>query len=80
MLELIVAGMFTAGAIAQVEPAAPEDARKSARKICEVYQETGSRLGKKRICLAPEQWRERRRADRGELERAQQNVGQATAQ
>jgi hypothetical protein len=51
---------------------APTDPNK---KICERVEETGTRLGGRRICMTAAEWEARRASDRTELERAQQNPG-----
>ena len=45
------------------------------RKICEVEEETGSRIRAKKVCLTAQEWNERRRIERQEIERGQQNSG-----
>jgi predicted Fe-S protein YdhL (DUF1289 family) len=41
--------------------------------ICRTINETGSRLGSKRICLTRAEWAEQKRTQRQDLERAQRN-------
>ena len=45
------------------------------RKICETVEETGTRLGAKRICMTAAQWEQQRRNDRESVERAQRGTG-----
>lgn len=52
--------------------AAPADPNK---KICERVEETGTRLGSRRVCMTAEEWHARSQSDRTELQRAQQNPG-----
>lgn len=60
-----------------VEPQAKADPKKSDgdRVVCERYEETGSRLGSRRICKTVREWEEERRVTRSEVEKAQQNTG-----
>jgi hypothetical protein len=51
---------------------APADPNK---KICERVEETGTRLGSRRVCMTAAEWQARRASDRTEVERAQQNPG-----
>lgn len=44
-------------------------------KVCEIIEETGTRLGKKRVCMTPQEWLEQRRDHRNDVERAQKNIG-----
>lgn len=67
-------------ALAAPALAAPAQSSDSAgkdpkRKICESVEVTGSRLGARRVCMTAEQWAEQRRAQREDLQRAQQNTG-----
>jgi hypothetical protein len=48
------------------KPAKPQDGL-----ICRQIEETGSRLGGKRVCLTREQWEASRREARAAVERAQ---------
>jgi hypothetical protein len=45
------------------------------KRICERIEETGTRLGARRVCMTAAEWEARRAADRTEIERAQQNPG-----
>ena len=55
-----------------------QDGQKSAKQtdpnriICEKVQETGSRLGAKKVCMTAAQWEEQRRRDREYTQDAQQ--------
>ena len=44
---------------------------KGSKMICREVDETGSRLGGKRVCMTRDQWEEQRRAARAAIERAQ---------
>ena len=72
--------LFLAAAIAtqavEVSQPNPAPAAKagSQKKICEVQEITGSRLGAKRICMTADEWEVFRRNNRTELERAQKNT------
>jgi Ni/Co efflux regulator RcnB len=39
--------------------------------VCEKEEETGSRLGAKRVCMTRSQWAEQRRVERQEIDKAQ---------
>lgn len=43
--------------------------------ICERHEETGSRLGSKRVCMTRSQWAEQKTEDRQQLERQQTQRG-----
>lgn len=45
------------------------------RKVCETVEETGSRLGGRRVCMTAQQWEDQRRSQREDVQRAQQNTG-----
>jgi len=46
------------------------------KKICQVEEETGTRLGRKRTCRTAEEWDQIRAESRQQLEKSQQqNVG-----
>ena len=40
-------------------------------RVCEEFAETGSRLGKKRVCATRAEWADRRRQDREGIEKVQ---------
>jgi len=44
---------------------------KGSKMICREIDETGSRLGGKRVCMTRDQWEEQKRAARSAVERAQ---------
>lgn len=44
------------------------------KKICERVEETGTRLGGRRVCKTKAEWAAERAASREEIERAQRNV------
>jgi hypothetical protein len=48
--------------------ATPAQKNTADRIICEKVEEIGSRLGGKRVCMTQQQWEERRRHDREDME------------
>ena len=54
------------------QPAPTSKSKDPNRVICEKVQDTGSRIGGKRICMTAAQWEEQRRRDREYVEDAQQ--------
>ena len=48
--------------------------------VCEKQEETGSRLGGKRVCMTRSQWAEQRRLDRQEIDKAQVSVPMSAPQ
>ena len=72
---LILAGSDaqTAAATGTAQTKEPE------RKVCQIYEQIGSRLGNRKICMTPTQWEEKRRTQRTEVERVQQVVGQGSS-
>ena len=50
---------------------------KGSKMICREVDETGSRLGGKRVCMTRDQWEEQKRAARSDVERAQSQSGAA---
>jgi hypothetical protein len=74
---LMAALVIVAGpALAQSKSDAKKDPN---RKICDKFEETGSRLGGTRVCMTAQQWDEQRRTQRADVERAQQNSGIKTS-
>ncbi len=69
-----------APALAQSQPAdqptSPAKGKSANRMICEKIEQIGSRLASKRICMTAEQWAEKRRVDRDELQAAQMRGSQ----
>lgn len=66
----------SASAFAQAQTSSPNQAVQSAeasnnRVICERIEETGSRLGGKRVCKTAREWAEQRQRDREAAEDAQ---------
>lgn len=55
------------------ENAATDESDKddSQRMVCKKAQVTGSRLGKKKVCMTQAQWDVQRQADREKIEQAQ---------
>src|SRR5688572_1714442 len=69
-----LAALCCAGTVLAAGPeAAPEDKARSrdSQVVCQVQKVTGSRLDTERVCLTRAQWREQRRQNRQDLERAQ---------
>ena len=68
----------TTSAVAQAptaQPAAPTAKQDDPnKKICERVEETGTRLGARRVCKTKAEWAAERAESRRELERVQQNV------
>lgn len=78
MKALVICALLlgAAPALAQTSGGAPAaKAKDPNRRICEVQDETGSRLRAKKICMTAREWDERRRLERQDLERGQQNSG-----
>jgi len=83
MLKFVALAAFlalgAAPAIAQAPSAGTAPASAKAqdpdKKICQRVEETGSRLGDRRICKTRAEWAAERQESRNELERAQRNVG-----
>jgi hypothetical protein len=73
-ISLLVGALLVSGAGEAPAPAEPKK-KAAARMVCERVEETGTRLGGRRVCLTAEQWAEKRREHRADIERAQQNVG-----
>ncbi|MEP7131109.1 MAG: hypothetical protein ABI770_08275 [Sphingomicrobium sp.] len=63
-------GTTSAGAQSQQTANSVPPAKRSNadRIICETVEDIGSRLGGKRVCMTQQQWEERRRHDREDLE------------
>ena len=57
--------------LAENAATAEADANDPNRMVCKKSQVTGSRLGKKKICMTAAQWEVQRQADREALERSQ---------
>ena len=74
---LTAAAVPAAGQVATTGSGSPSSAKKAgpAKKICERVEETGTRLGGRRVCMTAAEWQARRASDRTEVERAQQNPG-----
>lgn len=67
---LFAPGMaFAAAAADGTAPTASTD--KGSKMICREVDETGSRLGGKRVCMTRDQWEEQKRAARSTVEGAQ---------
>lgn len=60
---------FATPAAAQEERSGPDGSKTDV--VCRAVAETGTRLGRKRICLTRDQWSEYRRVLKQELEQAQ---------
>jgi hypothetical protein len=74
---LTAAAVPAAAQVATTGSGSPSPAKKAdpAKKICERVEETGTRLGSRRVCMTAAEWQARRASDRTEVERAQQNPG-----
>ena len=53
----------------------PSKASNPNKMVCERYEETGSRLGSKRVCKTVRQWEEQSKKSRAAAERKQQSSG-----
>ncbi|HKX91302.1 MAG TPA: hypothetical protein VJM15_02605 [Sphingomicrobium sp.] len=87
LVPLVAAGLIVASpAVSQTTPsAAPtQGAAKQDdpnKKICEIVEETGSRLDRKRVCHTAAQWAEIRAQTQANLQRVQQqSTGLPSAQ
>ena len=69
----LVAAAFPA--MAAAPQSADSDIKDPNRKVCETVEVTGSRLGGHRVCMTAQQWEDQRRAQREDVQRAQQNSG-----
>ena len=71
---LLATLMISSGALAD-EPATNGQASQPKKKgdglVCRTIDETGSRLGGKRVCMTREQWEENRTQARQSVERTQ---------
>ena len=71
MLRLVAGAIIILGLAA---PTAAQEKKPSASKTatkqrCEVQQEIGSRLGRKRVCMSEAEWRQMRADTRTEVEK-----------
>lgn len=76
--------LFVAGPVAAqlppVTPTAPARApdgvqKKGDKLVCETFESTGSRLGKRKVCHSQAEWAEQRALERRDIERYQANRG-----
>ena len=65
---LMALAVVAAPALAQSQPETKKDPN---RKVCETIEETGSRVGGRRVCMTAQQWDDRRRTDREGVENVQ---------
>ena len=72
MLVLMVASV---PALAAPPASSAAKAKDPKRKICETVEETGSRLGSKRICMTAEQWAAQNRDTRTRGKRSDKAAG-----
>ncbi|HEY6048800.1 MAG TPA: hypothetical protein VIV07_07120 [Sphingomicrobium sp.] len=69
---LITSAVVATPAFSQVAPAQQQTAKPDPNEVvCEKQEETGTRLGAKRVCKTRSQWAEQRRIDRLEIDRVQ---------
>lgn len=63
--------------VAPVEPvSAPAGVqKKGAKLVCQTIENTGSRLGKRKVCHSQAEWAEQRALERRDIERYQANRG-----
>ncbi|HEX4738550.1 MAG TPA: hypothetical protein VH331_13415 [Allosphingosinicella sp.] len=73
---LFVPSLALAAAADGSGPAA-SNTDKGSKMICREIDETGSRLGGKRVCMTRDQWEEQRRTARAAVERAQSGSANA---
>jgi hypothetical protein len=62
-------------AAAGEQPAAAPASYDGDKVVCKRIDQTGSRLGSKRICMTRNEWAEKERSDQQELKRMQANSG-----
>lgn len=74
--------LLSAPVFAQAVPPtnAEPKVKEKTRMVCEVIEETGTRLGARKVCMTDTQWRDKRAQQREDIERAQRNVGIANGQ
>lgn len=61
--------------VASIESNRPASAKADPnKKICERIEETGTRLGARRVCMTRQEWDAQRSNHRNEVERTQQNT------
>jgi hypothetical protein len=72
---LLVIGtmLLSSGAIAQTAPAA-KAVKDPDRIVCQRIEETGSRLGGKKVCMTAAQWAAQRQADKDLTDHLQQQT------
>lgn len=74
MLRIVAFTVAVAAVSAMAQATPPAKPLDPNRRICEVEEATGTRLGARKVCLTAAQWEERRREHRETVERAQKNV------
>ena len=82
MLKLIPAALILIGsapAMAQAETAKSQKAENSDKIVCERYEETGSRLGSKKVCKTVREWEESRGGKRDGSSSSSQTSGKDNA-
>jgi Ni/Co efflux regulator RcnB len=84
---MVLSPLVAAPAYAQQDQSQQQQQQQNARKaldpnqvVCEKQEETGSRLGGKRVCMTRSQWAEQRRLDRQEIDKAQVSVPMSAPQ
>ena len=70
---LIAALSLSSAAFAENSGTDKNDAKDPDRMICKSEEQTGSRLAKKKVCMTAAEWKESRRQQRMEIDRAQAN-------
>jgi hypothetical protein len=70
---LIASFALTSAAFAAGDSADSKDAKDPDRMICKSEEQTGSRLARKKVCMTAAEWKESRRQQRMEVDRAQAN-------
>jgi len=79
MFSPVLAMLVLASGTPAAQAAPAIEKKPQERKICQIYEEIGSRLSSRKVCLTAQQWDDKRREQRGAIERSQQNVGQGSS-
>ncbi len=74
MLRMVAFSAALAAVAATAQATPPAKPLDPNRRICEVEETTGTRLGARKVCMTAAQWAEKRREHRETVERAQKNV------
>lgn len=70
----LLIGAAPALAQAQATDQPASGAKKDNRVICEKVEQIGSRLARKRVCMTADEWAEKRRLDREDVQDAQRRL------